>query len=162
VSDDEDSPAPAGPAASAGRAGRRAGVALFWLMGVFLIGTSSRSIIPALYFMDAAPRPQAQGAARCQRELSALQSEMSRAAAESLQSASITPWSSRAAGWDGRLHALEQGCGELERTREDLLRLHGELESMLRRYGSERGAMQFQQRVRGALAALPESDATDS
>ena len=159
MSDAEDSPAPAGPAASAGRIGRRAGVALFWLMCVFLIGMSSRSIIPALYFPDSAPRLQTPGAARCARELSALQAEMSSVAAESLRSASIAAWRARAPGWDGRLHALERGCGELERTRLDVVRLHGELEAMLRSYGDD-GAMQFQKRVRGALAALSESDPT--
>jgi hypothetical protein len=160
VSDSDDTELPAGPATSAGRLGRRAGVILFWLMGVFLIGMSSRSIIPALYFPSAAPRPQAEGAERCARELSILQAEMTSAAAESVQSASITPWRARATAWDGRLHALARGCGELERTREDLLRLHGQLEAMLRAYGGDDGAMQFQQRVRGALAALPESDPT--
>jgi hypothetical protein len=160
VSDSDDTDVPAGPAASAGRAGRRAGVLLFWLMGVFLIGMSWRSIVPALYFPASAPHPTAPGAARCARELSVLQGEMSSAAAESLQRASIVPWRSREAGWDGKLHALERGCGELERSRQDLVRLHDQLDAMLRGYAGGDGAMQFQQRVRGALAALPESDPT--
>jgi hypothetical protein len=128
-------------------------------MCLFLVGMSSRSIIPALYFPDAAPRLRAPGAARCAEELTALQSEMTLAASESLRIASIAPWRAGEPGWDGRLHALELGCGELERTRLDVVRLHGELEAMLRSYGDD-GAMQFQQRVRGALAALPESDPT--
>ena len=162
MSDEEDTPTPAEPAApagSAGRIGRRAGVALFWLMGVFLVGMSSRSIIPALYFPDSAPRLKAPGAARCASELAALQAEMSSVAAESRRSASIAAWRARAPGWDGRLHALERGCGELERTRLDVERLRDELEAMLRSYDDD-GAMQFQKRVRGPLAALSESDPT--
>lgn len=160
MSDSDDTVTPAGPAASAGRVGRRAGVLAFWLMCVFLISMSWRSIVPSLYFKASAPRPAAPGAARCAKELSVLQHEMSSAAAESLERASIVPWRSREAAWDGRLHALERGCGELERSLQDLVRLHGQLDAMLRGYAGGDGAMQFQQRVRGALAALPESDPT--
>jgi len=37
--------------------GRRIGVAIFWLMAVYVVGAAARSIIPALFWPEHAPRP---------------------------------------------------------------------------------------------------------
>jgi len=136
------------------RIGRRVGVALFWVMCVFLIGMSSRSIIPALYFPHSAPVPEGTEVAKCATELRALERELSTAAATAVEQGSVERWIAGRKTWDARYLALSGGCGTLESAREDLGVLRSELDALLRAYGD--GAQATQDRLRRTLAAFAE------
>ena len=134
------------------RIGRRLGVILFWVLCTYLIGMSARSIIPALYFPRAAPRPSPVTAERCAAELDTLQRQLSDAALTCFRQHKVTTWDARLAAWDARFSALSEGCGPYESARNDLRALRGELDELVQQYG--RGALRTQQRLRSALAAL--------
>jgi hypothetical protein len=139
------------------RIGRRLGVVLFWVSCSYLIGMSARSIIPALYFPDAAPRPSAFAVQRCAAELDTLQHQLSEAASSCLRRGRLANWDAKLATWDARFGALGN-CGPYEPARKDLLVLRTELDELVQDYG--RGALKTQQRLRSALAAFASPDAT--
>jgi len=139
------------------RLGRQLGIALFWLIGVYVIGMSAASIIPALYFPGAAPKPPALVIDRCARQLDVLERELLAKTARTLESGSASGldlWLSR---WDGRALALDGGCGGLESAREDLLELRDGIGALLANYRS--GTLRVQQRLNRALEQWPASSA---
>jgi len=140
------------------RIGRRLGVVLFWVTCSYLIGMSARSIIPALYFPAAAPRPSSAVAQRCAAELDTLQHQLSEAATSSMRRGRISTWDAKLAAWDARFGALDEDCGPYEPARQDLRVLRSELDALVQDYG--RGALKTQQRLRSALAAFASPDAS--
>ena len=140
------------------RIGRRLGVVLFWVMCSYLIGMSARSIIPALYFPSAAPRPTQSSMQRCAAELDTLQHQLSDAAVTCLRKGKVSGWDAKLAKWDARFAALAPDCGPYEPAREDLRTLRSELDALVQDYG--RGALITQQRLRSALAAIAGPDAS--
>jgi hypothetical protein len=136
---------------TAGRLGRRIGIALFWSFLVYVIGMSAASIIPALYFPDAAPRPPAPATDVCARELGSLERDLTARVASTLQQAHTEGLERFLNHWDGRALELAGGCGPLEPARKALLTLRGGVGSMLASYRSD--PMRAQQRLRSALQA---------
>lgn len=134
------------------------GVVLFWVMCSYLIGMSARSIIPALYFPSAAPRPTQSSVQRCAAELDTLQHQLSDAAASVLRRGRVSGWEAKLAKWDARFDSLAPDCGPYEPAREDLRTLRAELDALVQDYG--RGALKTQQRLRSALAAFASPDAS--
>jgi hypothetical protein len=135
------------------RIGRRLGIGLFWLLAVYMIGMSAASIIPALYWPDAAPRPRALSAARCAQQIHALERDLLAKVADSVQRGSLTGLERWLLMWDGRSLALAGGCGPLEPARKDLLRLRADLGSLLASYRSR--SLRVQQRLQRALEHWP-------
>jgi hypothetical protein len=138
-------------ARNAGRIGRRIGIALFWSLGFFVIGMSAASIIPSLYFPDAAPIPRAEGPESCARELDALERDLLGRVAETLERAHTTGLERFLTVWDGRALALAGGCGPLESARQDLLTLRTGVGSLLTNYRA--APLTAQRRLRSALEA---------
>ena len=124
----------------------------------YLIGMSARSIIPALYFPSAAPKPSQATALRCGAELDTLQHQLSDAAATCLRRGKVATWEAKLAQWDARFSALASDCGPYEPARNDLRVLRAELDELVQDYG--RGALKTQQRLRSALAAFASPDAS--
>jgi hypothetical protein len=135
------------------RIGRRLGIGLFWLLAVYMVGMSAASIIPALYWPDSAPRPAAPAVEQCARQLQALEGDLVSKVASTIQrgrAAGLGRWLN---AWDERSLKLAGGCGPLETTRKDLLRLRAELGALLADYRS--GSLRVQQRLQRALEHWP-------
>jgi hypothetical protein len=132
-------------------AGRRLGVTAFWVMAAYVIGASSLSIIPSLFFPAYGPRMQSPGLERCAREIEALDRDLLRAVTERLHAVAYTPGS--LAAWDERFVAL-QDCGPLDDARRDLGKLRDGLEALLRRY--EQGPRITRERIHRALTSSSE------
>lgn len=145
----EDSHADSGRAKKS--AGRRIGVAAFWLMLAYVIGASSLSIIPSLFFPAYGPRMQSPGLQRCAREIEALDHELLRAVTERLQGA--VPARGALAAWDERFVSL-QDCGPLDGARRDLGKLRDALEALVRRY--DQGPRHTRERIHRALTSSSE------
>jgi hypothetical protein len=135
------------------RLGRRLGIALFWLLLVYVIGMSAASIIPALYFPEIAPRPDAQSEQVCARGIDALERELLAKIAGTLTSGDAGGLDRWLADWDKRSAALAGGCGALESARQDLLELRTGIGSLLTKYRS--GPLRAQQRLDRALEPWP-------
>mgnify|MGYP001615122712 CR=1 FL=1 len=138
----------------AGGLGRKAGIAVFWLLLAYLVGMSSVSIIPSLYFPEIGPRPAGPTVQRCAREISALETSLMNRTAEALRDPQTSDTSRWLAAWDARYTALHGGCGPLEDARKDLAGLRTGLEALLNSY--EQGPMQVRERIRRALQSLSE------
>jgi hypothetical protein len=139
------------------RIGRRIGITLFWLLGVYVIGMSAASIIPALYFPGAAPKPPPAPAAACAEQLRTLQRELLAKVASTIERGDASDLDRWLAGWDKRSLALTGGCGALEAARKDLLALRAGLGSLLASYRS--GPLRVKQRLDRVLDQLPEGGA---
>ncbi len=137
---------------SAARRGRAAGVILFWFLAVYVVGMSSWSIIPSLYFPRVAPTPKALGAAACMNELEALEHELSQHSALALQSREVRSPEHWLGEWDRRMAGLRGQCGPLETARKDLESAREVVGSMLERYADD--AAPAQRKTRAALDAL--------
>lgn len=149
-------PRPRGPAATAGQTGRKIGVALFWALAAYVIGMSARSVIPSLFWPDAAPRPAGKGVEVCAEEIDALERSLSRRVRESFAEHSLHGLTPFLAAWDERYAQLAD-CGPLEPARKDLGSLRTELVALLRSYAAD--PMKRQDRIRRALQALPAGSA---
>ena len=136
--------------------GRRVGIALFWMMLCYVIGMSSFSILPALFWPDHAPRPPAVATDRCAEEIAALDRELLNNTEATLRGERLLPLQAWLRDWDGRYAALSTDCGALEPARKDLFKLRTGIESLIQSY--ERGPGKARQRIRHALEAL--SDGT--
>jgi len=147
-------------ARDAARIGRHLGVVLFWVLCCFVIGMSSRSIIPALYFPASAPLPDAKTVRACATELAALQHELSQAAAACVRSGRVEGWNAQLDAWDARFLALDGGCGPLEPARGDLRALRTQLGALVQDFGN--GALKAQKRLQRALSALSGANAGSS
>jgi hypothetical protein len=134
------------------RVGRKLGIGLFWLLAVYMIGMSAASIIPALYWPNAAPRPDAPAVAHCAAEIDALERDLLRATATSLRHGQLTGIERSLLAWDQRAIALSGGCGALEPAREDLLRLRAGIGALIASYRS--GTLRVQQRLQRTLDAI--------
>jgi hypothetical protein len=132
--------------------GRRIGIAIFWLLAAYLVGMSSWSIIPSLYFPELAPVPREAGAKLCLSELDALERELTSRSADALESRNVDTADRWLREWDRRLATLAGQCGPLERARKDLEAARVVMGSMLERYAQE--AAPAQRRTRAALDAL--------
>jgi hypothetical protein len=139
------------------RIGRKLGIGLFWLSAVYMIGMSAASIIPALYWPDAAPRPDAPEIVECARQLRALEHDLLAKAADTLQRGHVAGLERWMSAWDEQSLGLAGGCGPLEPARKDLLRLRAEFGSLLASYRS--GPLRVQQRLQRALEHWPARDA---
>jgi hypothetical protein len=134
------------------RLGRRIGIALFWLLCCYVIGMSTRSIVPALFWPHLAPLAQMPGAAECARELRDLDDQLLRKAGESLALGEVAAFEQWLIGWDRRFAALTGGCGSLARPRRDLLTLRSGLGSLFEQFG--RGPLRAHDRLKSALDPL--------
>lgn len=131
------------------RRGRILGIALFWLLLCYVIGMSSRSIIPAVFWPGHAPVGDPLAAMRCAEQVDALERQLLRHASAAIDSGDLAEARRRLGAWDKRSLALAAGCGPLERSREDLLELRAGIGSLLDAY--ESGPLQAHQRIRRAL-----------
>lgn len=138
----------------AGGLGRKAGIAVFWLVLAYLVGMSSVSIIPSLYFPEIGPRPAGPAVAKCATEIAALEHTLMDRTATALRDPPTGDTSRWLAAWDARYVALDGGCGPLEDARKDLAGLRKGLEALLNNY--EQGPMQVRERIRRALQSLSE------
>jgi hypothetical protein len=141
-----------GGRAQGGRLGRRIGIAFVWVSLCFVIFTSSLSIIPALFWPDAAPRPPAVPTQACAKRIAQLDRELREDAAARLRGeprVKLGVWLSE---WDRRYIVLSGGCGPLEGARKDLYKLRNGLEALLQRY--ENGAGKTQRRIENALEPI--------
>jgi hypothetical protein len=146
-----DANAEGAPGAGA-RIGRKLGIGLFWLLAVYMVGMSAASIIPALYWPNIAPRPDAPALARCAAEIDALERELLRSATASLRRGQVAGVERSLLEWDQRAIALSGGCGALEPAREDLLKLRAGIGALLAGYRS--GTLRVQQRLQRTLDAI--------
>jgi hypothetical protein len=140
-----------------GRLGRRIGITLVWMSLCFVIGASSLSIIPSLFWPELAPRPPQVPTEQCAQQIAALDRELREDAAARLRGeprAKLGVWLRE---WDGRYMTLSGGCGPLEATRKDLYKLRNGLESLLQRY--ESGAGKTQRRIQNALEPIGDDPA---
>jgi hypothetical protein len=134
------------------RLGRRIGIALFWLLSCFVIGMSTRSIVPALFWPHLAPLAQTPGAAECARALRDLDDQLLRQAGELLAQGDVAAFQRWLIGWDKRFAALTGGCDSLAGPRRDLLALRSGLGSLFEDLRS--GPLQAQERLKSALDPL--------
>ncbi len=125
---------------SAAIIGRRVGAAVFWLMAVFVIGASTRSVVSALY---GKPEPASASASasdelRCAQGLRELSRVLHDQAAAELRlprdRSRMAHW---LAAWDRRYVALEQPCASLSSTRRDLFKLREHIEALLHQHERE-------------------------
>lgn len=136
----------------AGQIGRKLGIWLFWLLAVYMVGMSAASIIPALYWPNAAPRPKAAAAARCAEEIATLERDLLDTAAGTLRRGEVDGLERSLLAWDQRSIALSGGCGPLEPARKDLLALRARVGALLTGYRGR--TLRLQQRLRRALDAF--------
>jgi hypothetical protein len=137
---------------SAARRGRAAGVILFWCLAVYVVGMSSWSIIPSLYFPSLVEAPKAIGAEACMAELEALEEELSEESARALASREVRSPERWLGEWDRRMAGLHGQCGPLETARKDLETAREVVGSMLERYADD--AAPAQRKTRASLDAL--------
>jgi hypothetical protein len=135
-----------------GRVGRKLGIVLFWLLAVYMVGMSAASIIPALYWPNVAPRPDAPVVARCAAEIVALERNLLRLTASGLRRGQIAGIERSLLAWDQRAIALSGGCGALEPAREDLLELRAGIGVLIANYRS--GTLRVHQRLQRTLDAI--------
>jgi hypothetical protein len=109
---------------------------------------SALSIIPSLFWPDAAPRPESPGVQVCAQEIGALERELTTRAGSALAEGSARGLPAFLAAWDRRYVDLGD-CGPLESTRKELGELRGEVERLLRSYAE--GPMKRQDRIRQAI-----------
>ena len=112
--------------------GRAIGIALFWLLALHVIGTSTYSVVGQLYWpeaFDADPLER-----DCADRLGQLQQELLGASGQWLHGGSAAELKRWFSAWDTRFARVPTNCGTLERAREDLLALRTDLERMLREY----------------------------
>lgn len=152
VSDENANEEPEGGRSPGGRLGRRVGIALFWMMLCYVIGMSSFSILPSLFWPKHAPRPPAVPTERCATEIAALDQELLRHTEATLRGEHHLPLQTWLRDWDGRYLALSGGCGALEPARKDLLKLRTGIESLIHNY--ERGPGKARQRIQHALEPM--------
>jgi hypothetical protein len=141
------------------RRGRAIGIWLFWSLAVFVVGMSSFSIIPSLYFPSAAPRPPA--VAQCAGRLDALERELAQRSAEQLRARDTTHPPRWLMAWDDEMSQLTGTCGALEGVRQDLAEARRGLGRLLDGYAQEIAVPQ--RRVRQAIdhaTHAPSSNAT--
>lgn len=124
---------------------------MFWLLGVYVVGMSARSIIPSLYFPELAPVPEDAGTRMCLAELDALERELAERSAQTLLQREVASASRWLSEWDRKLHSLAGRCGPLESTRKDLEAARAVMGSMLERYAQD--AAPAQRKTRAALDA---------
>lgn len=148
-----DSSAPPSPEAPIRRApslGRRVGIALFWLLALYVIGGAALSILPALYWPEHAPRPPRSLA--CARDLDVLERELAAHAAGAFGHARLATRKAWLSQWDRRYSALGSDCGPLEGARRDLGALRVSLGAWLDEH--ERGSERIRARFRRAVDAF--------
>jgi hypothetical protein len=136
----------------AGRVGRRVGIALFWLLLAYLIGMSSISIIPSLFYPEAGPRPRRLQVQACAGEIEALERDLMNRVADYVREPRADSTTHSLAAWDARFLALAGGCGPLEDARKDLATLRIEVQRLLGNY--RQGPLQIRMRIRQALRSL--------
>jgi hypothetical protein len=134
------------------RLGRRIGIALFWLLTCYVIGMSTRSIVPALFWPNLAPLVRTPEAAECARELQELDDQLLRKAGESLARGDMANFQRWLPRWDKRFATLTGGCGALARPRQDLLALRSGLGSLLQAF--QIGPLKAHERLKSALDPL--------
>jgi len=134
------------------RLGRRIGIALFWLLTCYVIGMSTRSIVPALFWPHLAPLARAPEAAECARELRKLDEQLLQKAGESLARGELADFQAWLLRWDKRFATLTGGCGSLARPRRDLLALRSGLGSLFDDF--RRGPLKAHERLKSALDPL--------
>lgn len=140
--------------ADPGRAGRAAGIVLFWVLAFYVIGMSAVSIIPSLYWPALAPHAPPATVATCAHEISALDQKLLELVSESLHRHSSAELAMALHAWDGRSLALAGGCGPLEAARRELLHLRAQVGTLLRRI--DRGPGRTQMRIQRAIAQIEE------
>jgi hypothetical protein len=133
--------------------GRRLGIALFWLMLVYVISMSAVSIIPALYFPAIAPTPPETAVKLCALRIDELERDLLARTTAVLKRGDAGGLDRWLATWDKRLAELAGGCGALESARQDLLKLRAGIGSLLSSYRS--GPLRIQQRLDRALEPWP-------
>jgi hypothetical protein len=148
-----DANAPETSGRAGGRIGRKLGIGLFWLAAVYMVGMSTASIVPALYFPAAAPKPRAHAAAQCAERMRVLERDLLAKVADVLQRGDVNGLERWLLAWDQRSLELAGGCGSLEPARKDLLQLRADLGTLLASYRS--GPFRAQQRLQRALEAWP-------
>lgn len=126
---------------------------MFWALAVFVVGASSWSIVPALYFPELAPEPKARTVRACGDELAALERELSERSVERLASHDASHHDAWLHDWDRRMALLDDhACGPLKSARNDLIAARAALGDMLKRYAQD--VAPAQRKVRAALDAL--------
>jgi hypothetical protein len=137
-------------AKSAAVIGRRVGIAIFWLMAVFVIFASTRSVLAQLYGHETSAGPVQANERRCADELRALERSLLDHAADELRlprdRSRVGRW---LAEWDRRYAALEGTCGSLTGTRRELFSLREDLEALL--HERERRQRPLTERIERAL-----------
>jgi hypothetical protein len=118
----------------------------------YVIGMSSLSILPSLFWPEHAPRPPAAPTDRCASEIAALDRELLDNTDATLRGEQRLPLQAWLHTWDGRYMRLSGGCGALEPARKDLHKLRTGIESLLQSY--ERGPGKARQRIQHALEPL--------
>lgn len=135
---------------SAAIIGRRVGAAVFWLMAVFVIGASTRSVVSALYGKPEPASASASDELRCAQGLRELSRVLHDQAAAELRlprdRSRMMRW---LAAWDRRYAALEQPCPSLSDTRRDLFKLREHIEALLHQH--ERESLPLTERIERAL-----------
>jgi hypothetical protein len=126
---------------------------VFWGLAVFVVGASSWSIVPSLYFPDLAPQPKPATVAACGQELAALERELSEQSIKRLASHDASHHDAWLHEWDRRMALLDdEACGPLKGPRKDLTAARAALGDMLKRYAQD--VAPAQRKVRAALDAL--------
>jgi hypothetical protein len=148
-----DANAPETSGRSGGRIGRKLGIGLFWLAAIYMVGMSTASIVPALYFPAAAPKPKPHAAGQCAERMRVLERDLLAKVADVLQRGEVNGLERWLLAWDQRSLELAGGCGPLEPARQDLLQLRADLGTLLASYRS--GPLRAQQRLQRALELWP-------
>lgn len=138
-------------------AGRRVGIALFWLSAAYVVGGAALSILPALYWPAHAPRMPSPGVIECARGIDTLERELSAHAAGAYEDVRAGVHAAWLARWDRRYAALGSDCGPLEPARLDLGTLRTDLGAQLAEH--ERSSRPARERVRRAVDAFLTADA---
>jgi hypothetical protein len=137
------------PARGAARIGRRIGIAVFWLMAVFIVAASSRSVLGEIYGRQDAGDATAQQQAACASALRTLETSLRTQAALALRerhdAAHIAQWLS---AWDHEYETVD-ACGPLEEARLSLGDLRARMATLLQQHA--RRSAPLNERIRRAL-----------
>jgi hypothetical protein len=136
------------PATGAARIGRRIGITAFWLMAVFIVVASSRSVLREIYGLGAGPANADQVTAcagTLQRLERSLREQAALAVRDHQNAATTQRW---LAAWDDEYASLGR-CGELEDARISLGNLRASTATLLEQHG--RRSAPLTERIRRAL-----------
>ncbi|HEX7477334.1 MAG TPA: hypothetical protein VF331_05975 [Polyangiales bacterium] len=141
--------------------GRRIGAGAFWLMAVFVIFASTRSVLGQLYGAAAAAPSASADEARCAQELRSLSRLLADRAADELRlprdRSRTVRW---LADWDRRYASLKHPCASLDDARRTLRTLRDRIEAML--HERERDQLPLTERIERALNRLKPGEGASS